>query len=347
MGKFALLLVFLFSGFASKVKLESLVSLSSQSNNVIKLNSETFKEFVIDQSKNYIIVVLFSTIVYQQQCPACIQAGNIFDRIAYSYKSTVFDENDSNGKRLKPIFFARFDYTQETQELYFKMGFKNIPNILVSSKSIQSNGNSYSIPYDRLLEIRPGNEITDEKILKFVNEKTERKVELKFSFTEIVFPYVAGASAIIGLLYLVFLIKTNVFNAKLWWVFGMVVYIVCMGGAVYDLIHGAQLLGFDEKTGENEYVLSGARSQYILEGFFMSFLISLSGIAFLCINFSAYLKKMWLQRMTGIFFIGLFMCSIFYVTEIYKSKVTWYTPSFTPPAHYKQGPLIVDQGNSF
>ncbi|OMJ72637.1 hypothetical protein SteCoe_28862 [Stentor coeruleus] len=330
-----------------QTKVETLLELS-KTHDVISLTAETFKKYVVDQSRQYIIVVFFSSYMYKSQCPGCQALEPIFNEIAYSYKALGHTKpKDQNENKAKPVFFAFLDYGQETQIIYQKFGFSNIPNIYVSTKSFTEETTSYSIDRSKLWEYRDGQEITSNKILDFINKKTERDVTIQKSLLQTILPISIVLTILILIFALVYFIKHNFTSPKLWWFGCTIIYITCMAGVVYDIIHSSSLIGTNPQTGEDEFIAQGPRSQYILEGFLMSFLISLGSLGLILLNSTANYKNSWLMRLIGIFSIALILYSIYQVSFAYKNKVSWYTPSFDPPSHYKKGGLIADQGNSF
>lgn len=334
-------------GQEQQTKVETLLELS-KTQDVISLTAETFKKYVVEQSRSYIIVVFFSSFVYKSQCPGCQAVEPIFNEIAYSYKALGHTKaKDQSENKTKPVFFAFLDYGQDTQAIYQKFGFSNIPNIYVSTKSFTDESGSYSIDRSKLWEYRDSQEITQSKILDFINKKTERDVTIQKSLIQTILPLAIICTILSSVFCLVYFIKHNFTNPKLWWFGSTIVYITCMAGVVYDIIHSTSLIGTNPQTGENEFIAQGPRSQYILEGFLMSFLISLGGLGLILLNSTANYQNSWIMRLVGIFSIGLIYYSVNQVTFAYKNKVSWYTPSFDPPSHYIKGGLIADQGNSF
>ncbi|OMJ73840.1 hypothetical protein SteCoe_27390 [Stentor coeruleus] len=334
-------------GQEQQTKVETLLKLS-KTNDVIRLTAESFKKYVVEQSRQYIIIVFFSSRVYKSECPSCQALEQIFNEIAYSYKILGHTKpKDQNENKAKPVFFAYLDFSQETQNIYQKFGFYNIPNIYVSTKSFTEDSASYSIDRSKLWEYGNGREIISQKILDFINKNTERDVKIQKSLIETLLP-LAIVFTILSLIFaLVYFIKNNLNNPKLWWFGCSIIYFICMAGVVYDIIHSSTLIGVDPETGEDEFIAAGPRSQYVLEGFAMSFLISLGGLGLILLNSTAHYQNSWLMRLVGIFSLLLIYYSIYQISFAYNYKSSWYTPSFDPPSHYIKGGLIADQGNSF
>ena len=61
------------------------------------------------------------------------------------------------------------------------------------------------------------------------------------------------------------------------------VFIICCSGIIYDIIHDVPMTGRDPKTGETIIFSGGNREQYGLEGWLVSFSITLVGLMFVAI----------------------------------------------------------------
>ena len=324
-------------------KLESLrAQYAIHSSEVIMLSSEAFHKFVIEGSEAYTIVVLFTSVDLRAQCFACTHVQAAFQRTAHCYSENA--ENNAGDKK-KPVFFAIVDYTRSMKQVFEKFGFTGLPNLLVSDKSVSEEGENYKASAGRVWEIRDREYPSAEAVLGFVNRLCNRKVEFSYSFSEIFISYLAKAPYVLVAVWILWKVSQHMFNPMMWWGFGMIVYVLCMGGGVYDLVKEAHLVG--QKEGVTLYLASGQKSQYILEGFFMSTLISFGGCALILINTAAKYENKWAIRVFAYISVGVLIFCAYQATNIYKEKVNWYSPSFTPPSHYKRGPLIVDQGNSF
>ena len=320
----------------------------SSDRGLIELNAETYKEYVMSHPRPYDIVILYTL---KRKCNLCERVLNEFIQVSDSFR-------DSNGfkpdmiSRKRAVFFAVLYYSEDTMKIFKSLKFPSMTNILYTSPhNIQFNnlGEPY-IEYDEDYVISY-NERSDKiyalKMMEFANAKSQRKFPLKknpFEFLIYFLLFVAliffGFSAYKNFKFLLL-------NPVLWVIGSMFILIVCMGGIVYNILHGTPFAKYDRDGNIVEFISTGQRDQYAGEGVLMSSLFVLGG--------TLLYSFVWLNRIQGytnhkfasfaaIIFIILDVQIIF---SIYRIKARWYYPTFLPPTHYVSGPLINDQGNSF
>ena len=248
---------------------------------------------------------------------------------------------------IRAVFFGVLEYSQQTHSIYQKFGFVSVPNILVTHpKSILDEGTKFSLRKEDLWEFNAASEVHTQKVLDFVNSRTERNVEIKVSTFEALFTLIYSLLGIGIICYIGFVLRKLLLIPYVWFAVGMLVYLTCMAGVVYDIIHGVPWIGTDQQ-GQPEFIHTGQRSQYGLEGFMMSFVICAGGLAIVGINLASKITNVWTMRGVGGFSIIVLLYSLFRIIQFYKVKANWYNPGMAPPGHYTRGPLIRDQGNSF
>ena len=320
----------------------------SSDRGLIQLNAEMYKEYVMSHPRPYDIVILFTL---NRKCNLCERVFNEFIQVSDSFR-------DSNGfkpdmiSHKRAVFFAVLYYTEETMAIFKSLKFPSMTNILYTSPhNIQFNnlGEPY-IDYDEDYVISY-NERSDKiyalKMMEFANAKSQRKFPLKKNPFEFLIYFLL----FVGLIFVGFSVYRNcqsiLLSPILWVVGSMFVVIVCMGGIVYNILHGTPFAKYDRDGNIVEFIHTGQRAQYAGEGVLMSSLFVLGGTALYSFN--------WLNRIQGytqhkfasfvnIMFIILDAQMIF---SIYRIKAKWYYPTFLPPGHYVSGPFINDQGNSF
>lgn len=332
-----------------KSKADKLRSLSSEQGGLIDLSSESFTYFVLEHPRPYTFIVLFTTTSAKYKCTSCEEIHQMIGQVSYSYKESGGEQPSVSptGVKSRAVFFGVLEYSQQTHSLYQKFGFVSVPNILVTHpKSILDEGTKFTVHKEDLWEFNMASEVHTQKIIDFVNGRANRQVEIKTSVFQAVSSLVSSLAVIGGICYVAFLLRKLLLAPHVWWAGGMLVYFVCMAGVVYDIIHGVPWVG-SGKNGEPEFINTGQRSQYGLEGFLMSFVISIGGVAIIGINLAAKLNTPMKTRAASLFCIAVLMYSVFRVVQIYKVKATWYNPGMNPPSHYTRGPLMRDQGNSF
>jgi len=197
------------------------------------------------------------------------------------------------------------------------------------------------------IEIKNDN-ILAQKILEFANAKSGKKFDLKKN--PILFMiYFCIFIALLFLGYNLFKnFKPFFLSPILWNIGSYMVFIICIGGIVYNIIHGAPFAKFDRDGNIIEWIHSGQRSQYVGEGVFMSSLFVVAGLTMALLTcLPKYVQSDWNLRIISL--VVIFLAAIFskMVIWVYQKKAPWYGPTYYPPGGYIQGPLIKDQGNSF
>ena len=87
--------------------------------------------------------------------------------------------------------------------------------------------------------------------------------------------------------------KPFLLSPYLWHVGSLLVFIICIGGIVYNIIHGAPFAKFDREGRIVEFIHSGQRSQYIGEGLFMSSLFVVIGTMIASLTWLPKLQGNW------------------------------------------------------
>jgi OST3 / OST6 family, transporter family len=103
------------------------------------------------------------------------------------------------------------------------------------------------------------------------------KIEYKPKITEI-FMMIAILFGVVALAVLLFRGFKSIFNnPKLWFIGSCVIYAICMGGLVHNIIHNVPFTSVDA-NGNVEWKTSGGRQQLGAEGFVMSVCITCVGL---------------------------------------------------------------------
>lgn len=316
---------------------------------VIVFSANKFKEYVMKHPRPYDMVVLF-TLKYK--CNLCEAVKNQFYQVAESYRD--FDGHKPEmATRKRAVFFGIVYYSDDTSQIFRNLKLPSTTSILYTApNNIQSDENNE--PYikfdeDFVVGYKEGsNQVFAHKILEFVNAKSGRKLELKKNpFLFISYFVIFLSVLIIG--FKLFTKFREVFLSPYLWLIGsFMIYIICIGGIVYNMIHGTPFAKLDREGNIVEFIHSGQRSQYVGEGLLLSSLFVLGGsllIAFKWINY--IFKPYWQHRIAALVLIFLVVIISKLVIAIYQKKASWYGPTFYPPQGYIRGPLIKDQGNSF
>ena len=155
-----------------------------------------------------------------------------------------------------------------------------------------------------------------------------------------------GFISIAGLFVLIYIkLKFIWTNWIVWFVGSLLIYITCVSGVVYDIIHDVPFVGRNKETGEVQIFAGGNREQYGAEGLVVSMMISLIAVLFVSIIVMGQKldrKYSLTGSLIALVFIFLLVNSL---QSIYKDK-SWYGPQFSPPDGYLTGPITRDQGNN-
>ena len=320
----------------------------SSDRGLIVLNSETYKEYVMTHPRPYDIVILYTL---SRKCNLCERVLNEFIQVSDSFR-------DSNGfkpdmiSRKRAVFFAVLYYSEDTMSIFKSLKFPSMTNILYTTpQNIQFNnlGEPY-IEYDEdyIISYNERSEnIYALKMMEFADAKSQRKFPLKKNPIEFLVYFLS----FVGLIFFGFSVYRNckpiLLSPILWVACSMLIVIICMGGIVYNVLHGTPFAKYDRDGNIVEFIHSGQRSQYAGEGVLMSSLFVIGGTmlySFKWLNSIRGYRPHKIISFAIIIFIVLIARIIF---SIYTIKARWYNPTFYPPSHYVKGPLILDQGNSF
>ena len=122
------------------------------------------------------------------------------------------------------------------------------------------------------------------------------------------------------------------------------IYITCVSGVVYDVIHDVPFVGADAK-GEAVIFAGGNREQYGAEGLDISLLVSLIGVLLILIPYVYRKFDRYVARIASIVFLVLVVLLVRLIEGYYRDK-GWYNPMWNPPGDYQRGPFTLDQGNN-
>ena len=236
--------------------------------------------------------------------------------------------------------------------IFKSLKFPSMTNLLYTTpQNIQFNnmGEPY-IEYDEDYVISY-NERSDKiyalKMMEFANAKSQRKFPLKKNPIEFLVYFILFVGAIFIGFSLYKSCKPIILSPILWVIGSMFILIVCMGGIVYNILHGTPFAKYDRDGNIVEFIHTGQRSQYAGEGVLMSCLFVLGGTILYSFNWLNSIKGYWAHKITCLIVIFFVMLNMKIIISIYRIKARWYNPSFLPPGHYVKGPFINDQGNSF
>ena len=315
---------------------------------VTVFNFNTYKEFVMKHPRPYDVVMLY-TLKYK--CKLCASVTEEFIKVAKSYQAVEGSKPDM-ALRKRAVFFGILYYSEETSSIFKNLKLPSTTSILYSSpRNIQVDDNNEAyIKYDDdfVVGYRERSDlIFEHKMLEFINAKSGRKVEVKKNPIIFLFYFILFVFILAGGFYIFNTFRPFFLSPYLWLAGSLLVYIICIGGIVYNIINGTPFAKFDRNGSIVELIHTGQRAQYAGEGILLSSMFVLGGLIMVAFTLINKLKSNLLHKI--IFFVLIIsMLTIFRtIISLYQKKASWYGPTLYPPFGYTRGSLINDQGNSF
>jgi hypothetical protein len=315
---------------------------------VIYFTAQSFKEYVLKHPRPYDVVLLYTLKV---NCNFCDMIKEEFNKVAYSYYDVNAYKPDLANKK-RAVVFGVLHYSEDSNDIFKSLKLPSQTTIMYTSPHdiLVNDKNDAYIKYDEetIITYRDRRDYASaHKILEFVNNKSKRSIELKKNPILFLFYFVCfcGILAFGHFLYQHF--KWILLSPYLWIIGSFAIYIICIGGIVYNIIHGAPFAKYDRYGNIVEFIHSGQRSQYAGEGLLLSSLFVLVGTLLYSLNWINKIPGYWNHKMAFILVTLSIAIACRTITSLYRVKASWYGPEFAPPHNYIKGPLLKDQGNAF
>lgn len=203
-------------------------------------------------------LVLFFTAESCRLCEAISSELNLCSQFYYE-ANAIYPAKDGD-KILRSVFFIRIKYRSDSAKIFKNFGFKNVPNLVVSqprSLLIIDESERQAYMRDFMWQISPTDgKIIANKILEFINKRTDRSVEYKESLSKLFTVLVTLFSAIAAVYIILTRARAIVLDERLWFVAGLMVYVICISGVVYNIIHGTPFMA-QGRDGSMEWIQTG------------------------------------------------------------------------------------------
>lgn len=183
---------------------------------------------------------------------------------------------------------------------YFQFGFKSIPNLVVSRPEMplisDIEKKQYLQKYKWAISYSDG-DVTTHKMLDFVNQRTGHNVFYKPTFKTMLFMFF-GFIFVMATGVLIYTKLRWLWTHWLVWFLGVLaIYITCVSGVVYDIIHNVPFVGRDKNTGEAQIFTSGVniilyRHVNSMELKDLLFLLPSPWLAFFSFRLSSFLRNL-------------------------------------------------------
>lgn len=336
----------LFPGVAAKSsKLDELRALQERSL-IIEFTKSDYQRYVLDEPRDYNIIMYYTL---SQKWDHCVSMESELSEVANSYinaKKHLVDPKDGSS-----IFFAKLEYSQDTEIMFQKCGFTSVPILALSKPEIaRQHAEQKTSKYPKDMEWRLSSQdfFDAGKILEHVNKITNENVELKYTLLRIM----QGNFLIFALWVLAFFFKDHIgylLQQKVVWIAGtVVVFIMCVGGTAFNMIHKVPTFRYGHDASGNvvveEYFQRNQRSQYAGEGYMVSMLIFIISLSMLCFIYAGNIKSKLNKEVIWMIIVLALYIMVLTLNAIFELKAASYNPTFFPPDHYQKGPLMFDQG---
>lgn len=128
-------------------------------------------------------------------------------------------------------------------------------------------------------------DVTTHKMLDFTNQRTGHNVFYKPTLKTMCIMFL-GFIGLMGVGVVVYTkLKFLWTHWVVWLVAVLLIYVTCVSGVIYDILHDVPFVGQDRKTGEVLIFADGNREQYGAEGLVVSLTITCIGVLFTAIAF--------------------------------------------------------------
>ena len=317
---------------------------------VLTLDGTMYHELVLGKPKLFDLFVIYTA--PQTMCNICKPFVDAFAKTAESFYHAG---QSVLGGRDRPVYFAVMDISR-SQEIARMHQMTTLPHIVRfdgAKLEAKKKGDGYVLP-GREFAITKLN-VRAQEVLDWINQEVGggEAVKLYMSTTEKVLNLLSLLVLIVSVIYIAFkLIILCRRNYQYIVGIALLIYYISTSGLFYNILQGMQWVGTDPH-GNTAFFMGTVRGQFLGEGLTMSGLTVLSGMSLFAASRLPFTEKGRTMdpNKLAYYLIGLLAIStacMYIVIYSYVFKTGWYSSSeFAPPAHYRRGPLRVDQGNTY
>lgn len=324
-------------------------SYESRGDVLVNFDSSSYWKFVAEKPQKYNLFIIYTANV--QVCRICKPFVDALTHAALSFREA--GKLGAEGDEV-PIFFGVADVGLH-QDIGRLHNLNTLPHIVHvnsdRSPFVMGPSGNLDIP-NRKFPITKL-EVTGQEMLDWVNKETKSDVPLYHTPAEKLARLAMLIGVLVGLVFGAFkLVILSRRKPSVIAIVGLFIYYVSTSGIFYNLLHGMAWVGVGQ-GGATQYLFQGARGQYLGEGLSMSALTVISGVSLYFASrlpYSDFAKRAEPNTLATrmLVLVVISAACLYAVIGVYILKVGWYSEAtMLPPAWYRQGPLRVDQGNTF
>lgn len=310
----------------------------SSRHSLISLSVASFQQLIENSPRSYSLIVMFSA--DESICKPCGPMRSHVQSLSEEYHTLPPRRSSSN-----PVFFVEVKLSQTDQNFLASYGIRHVPLLYHFAA-----GSSKAYP-KILSETSPDNfdlqrnGIAVNPMKKFVNDRTGSAMRVVRGGYEV--PFVQTVRQLLPyILVLVFVAAsiaayTGAYKSPmLWFALVVLIYIFSVGGGHYSWIHNTPLVVIDN-NGKTQYIAGGNRSQYVAEGFFVSFTcVCISGLVILIQELPSVVPQKSAQNAVGTSMFMMTVCAIGALLALYQS-VSHCTLFFISLLHHGSSNLFI------
>ncbi|CAI2373292.1 unnamed protein product [Moneuplotes crassus] len=320
-----------------------------ESSYIMNFNWREFKRYVLQNSGEYQIILDYTI---GENCDHCEVFESELSEVAYTYHSAGMHLDQDLDSKL-PIFFAKIEFNQNNREAFLISEFNSAPILAIATKKeADQYKEEKKVIYDgKTSWVMSAQDVTEAGVLiEHVNRMTGNKLPIRYTMLRTA----KGTILILIALGILFFLKDKlaslIQNRIVWFIGSAVVYLQCVGGVAFSLIHSMPTFRYGQDESGNliveEFFQRNGRGQYAGEGYICSFLMFVTAsllVVYTRLNkMEDGMKKEIICLLLAILgFIGFTV-----VNEIFLLKSPMFSSGFYPPNHYMRGPYSVDQGTN-
>ncbi|MFH4982014.1 hypothetical protein AB6A40_008723 [Gnathostoma spinigerum] len=280
---------------------------------IINMNMDKWRTYVRSSPRNYSMIVMFTALAQNVNCPICKPAYDEFYILANSY-CYAYPE-------LKALYFAVVEY-DDSPQIFHQINLNTAPAVFhFPAKGAKKRA-------DQMDMSRVG--FDADSMAKFVYERTEIQIRIlrppNYAAPAVV---LLLAMLVLGLLYMRRNNLEFLYNRTSWALICLCIVFAFMSGQMWNHIRGPPFVMTNPHTRETSFIHGSTQYQLVAETYLVAVLYAAITAGFIVLNDAADGKSD-PNRRRIMAFVGLGLVVVFFslLLSIFRSKYQGYPYSF-------------------